>query len=136
MQQDRNIWDEMFLGKEIIWKKNCPFCKINIDENKLIIWESDLWEIRFNKYPYWWIKKHILLFPKRHVEFTKDLTHEEFIWLKKVNEFINNFFWKKQYFSFMRETFTWRSIKHLHYHYMPGNIYSNDFAQILNKQWH
>jgi len=134
MQQDRKIWDKLALENKIIWEENCPFCKNKEGEEKLIIWKSDLWEVRYNKYPYWWIKNHILLIPKRHVEYSKDLTIEEFIWLKEAKTFIHNFYENKQYFSFLRETFLGRSIKHLHYHYMPGNIYSSDFESILNKQ--
>lgn len=136
MQRNRDIWDKMTLNSEIIWKENCPFCKLEKDEKQLLIFESEYWEIRYNKYPYGWIKKHILIFPKRHVELTKNLNNNELIDLKNIHNFLYNFFSWEKYFSFLRETFNWRSIKHLHYHYMPGNIYSNEFAEILNKQWY
>jgi len=136
MQFDRNLWDNFTKENEIIWEKDCPFCKLDENEKKLIIFETKYWEIRYNKYPYWWIKKHILVFPKRHVELTKDLTNEELVDLKNIHKYLYDFYKWEQYFCFLRETFEWRSIKHLHYHYMPWNIYSNQFAEILNKQWY
>ena len=136
MQQDRNIWHELTKWKDVIWKENCPFCELKEDEKKLLIFKSKYWEVRYNKYPYGWIKKHVLLFPIRHIELSKDLNDSELLDLKNVHKFLYDFYETKEYFSFLRETFKWRSIKHLHYHYMPWNIFSNDFATILNKQWY
>jgi len=135
MQQNREIWDKKIQKIWLIWKENCPFCKKNIDkeEKKLILKETDFWEIRYNKYPYSWIKDHLLAFPKRHIEFTKDLNEKELVDFKNVSTFINNYFKEKEYFSFVRESFTGRSIAHLHYHYLPWNIHSSDFEKILNK---
>ncbi len=136
MQYQRKIWEEN-TKKWIIWKKNCPFCWEIIDEEKkLLIKETKFWTIRYNKFPYWWIKKHILLIPKRHIELSKELNQDELLELKKIYEFINEFYKKEKYFSFLRETFEWRSIKHLHYHYLPWNIHGSDFAKILHKQWY
>ena len=133
MQKDRKIWEEK-TKNWIIWKDKCPFCTIiDKEEKKLILWQSDLWEIRYNKFPYWWIKKHLLAFPKRHVEFTYKLTKKEFAWLKEVEKFMANFYWNQQYFAFIRESFFWRSIAHLHYHYLPWNIHGSEFAKILKK---
>ena len=134
MQFDREIWEKKIKKEKIIWKENCPFCKIEEDEKKLLIFESDFWQIRYNKYPYAWIKKHILVIPKRHVEFSKDLSKEELKDLKNIHNFLYNFYSKKEYFCFSRETFEGRSIKHLHYHFFPWNIYSNEFALIFNNR--
>jgi len=136
MQEDRNIWEEKIKWKGIIWKNNCPFCKLEKKEKKLVIFNTKHWEIRYNKYPYGWIKKHVLVFPKRHVEFSKNLNDLELLDLKNIHKYLYDFYETQKYFSFLRETFKWRSIKHLHYHYMPGNIHSNNFAEILNKQWY
>ena len=136
MQLDRNIWDKIIKKIKRIGKENCPFCVLKQDEKKLLIYETKYWEVRYNKYPYWWIKKHVLVFPKRHITHTKDLNDNELVDLKNIHKFMYNFYEKEEYFSFLRETFSGRSIEHLHYHYMPGNIYSNQFAEILNKQWY
>jgi len=134
MQQDRKIWDEITRNNKIIWKKNCPFCKLEDNEKELLIFETNFWQIRYNKFPYWNEKKHILVFTKRHIELSKDLNDNELLDLKNIHKFLYEFYEWKKYFSFLRETFEWRSIKHLHYHYLPGNIYSNDFDRILNKK--
>ena len=136
MQKDRKIWEEK-TKSWIIWKDKCPFCaQPDKNEKKLILWENDLWEVRYNKFPYWWIKNHLLAFPKRHVEKTIKLTKKEFADLKNVEKFVSDFFKNEQYFSFLRETYYWRSIAHIHYHYLPWNIHGSDFAKILKKQWY
>jgi diadenosine tetraphosphate (Ap4A) HIT family hydrolase len=134
MQFDRAIWENKISKEKIIWKENCPFCHIVDDEKKLILFETKYWEIRYNKYPYWWIKNHLLLFPKRHIELAKELNKDELSDLENIHKYLYNFYDKQQYFSFIRETFEWRSIKHLHYHYLPWNIHWDDFAKILNKK--
>ena len=136
MQHDRDIWNKIILSNGIIWKKNCPFCWIDENEKKLLIFETNFWEIRYNKYPYGWVKKHLLVLPKRHIGLAKELDDTELLDLKNIHNFLYKFYEWKKYFSFLRETFEWRSIKHLHYHYLPWNIYGSDFATILNKQWH
>jgi diadenosine tetraphosphate (Ap4A) HIT family hydrolase len=134
MQQERDIWNKMILNSGIIWEENCPFCKLEKDEKQLLIFESTYWEIRYNKYPYEWVQKHIIVLPKRHIEFTKDFNNNELIDLKKIYSFLYNFYEWEEYFSFIRETFKGRSIKHIHYHYMQWNIHSNEFSAILNKK--
>jgi len=137
MQEKRKIWEEKISKKWIITKENCPFCqKPDKQEKKLILWQNDLWEVRYNKFPYWWIEKHLLAIPKRHVEYTTKLTKKEFASFKEVEKFVANFFWEEQYFCFIRESFFGRSIAHLHYHYLPWNIHWSDFAKILKKQWY
>ena len=134
MQQDRDIWYKMILNSGIIWEENCPFCKWEKHEEQKLIFESTYWEIIYNKYPYKWAQKHILVLPKRHIEFTKDFNDKELIDFKKIHNFLYNFYEWKKYFSFIRETFGGRSIKHVHYHYIQWNINSREFSSILNKQ--
>jgi len=136
MQKDREIWDNLTLKNGIIGKENCPFCSLAKDEEQLVLFNTKYWEIRYNKYPYGWIKKHILVFPKRHVEISKDLNDLELLDLKNIHKYLYDFYETNKYFSFLRETFQWRSIKHMHYHYLPWNIQWDDFASILNKQWY
>ena len=138
MQQNRNLWHELTKWKGVIWIKNCPLCTYPNDkeDDKLVIYKTKYWIVIHNKYPYGWIKKHLLVFPKRHIELTKDLDDSELLDLKNIHEFLYKFYEWKKYFSFLRETFEWRSIKHLHYHYLPWNIHGSDFEKILNKQWY
>lgn len=133
MQLKRKIWNDFIKNEKIIWKNNCPFC---FQEEKLTILKTNFWKIQYNKYPYWGIKNHILVIPNRHIELTKDLNNSELIDLKKIHNYLFNFYKWEKYFSFIRETFKWRSIKHLHYHYLPINISSNEIESILNKQWY
>jgi hypothetical protein len=52
MQKDRKIWEEKIKSK-ILGKDECPFCqKPDKEEKKLILWQNDFWEIRYNKFPY------------------------------------------------------------------------------------
>ena len=132
MQLDRDIWEEKIKNWKLIWKKDCPFCKLIEEEKNLFIYETKFWEVRYNKYPYWWIKKHTLVFPKRHIKYTKELNEDELKDLANIHKFMFDFYAWEQYFSFIRETFSWRSIEHLHYHYMPGNIHWTEFANILS----
>ena len=118
-----------------LWKSNCPFCK----KDEFVIWEWDYWFISHNKYPYLGLENHLLAIPHRHVVYTKDLSKEECEELPKVFEFMNKFYEWGKYFSFIRETIEWRSLEHLHYHYLPGFITWSDIEYFLdknlNKQW-
>ena len=103
-------------------KEDCPFCVISKDEKKLVIFETKYWEVRYNKFPYYWDKQNILAFPKKHRKFTTHLSIEELKDFKKVELFLKNYFWDKSYFSLIRQGTGWRSIEHLHYHYLEWII--------------
>lgn len=116
------------IWKDSIWKENCPFCEM---DEKLIIWKWKYLNIRHNKYPYNWLLNHLLLIPNRHIEHTQDLNNNELIEIKKAEKFLKKYYKNIDYFSFIRHTNWWKSIKHIHYHYLPGKIYSNDLEKIL-----
>lgn len=118
------------LWKSSIWIEDCPFC---IYEDWLTIWESKYWYIKHNKYPYNWLKKHLLLIPKRHIEFTKNLNTDELSEIKNAESFFYKYYKWLEYISLIRQTNWWKSIKHLHYHYFPGKLYSNDLEKILKQ---
>ncbi len=124
----------MMLWKDSIWKTECPFCKTPPKEKKLIIWEWKYWEIRHNKYPYAWLKNHLLVIPKKHKEHTKELSKSEFWELKEVEKFMSNYYWNQNYFSFIRQTNWGKSIKHLHYHFLPWVLYSKYLEEALYEQ--
>lgn len=132
--ESRKKWYELTKWKDCIWRESCPFCIESKEEKKLTIWKWKYWEIKHNKYPYANLKNHLLVIPKRHVENTKNLTIEEFGELKKVEEFMNEYYSNQNYFSFIRETNWWKSIKHLHYHFIPWILYSTHLEKSLIKQ--
>lgn len=57
--------------------------------------------------------------PYNHIENTYEMSEEMFWWLKEVELFMRNYYKWKDYFSLIRETNWWKSIKHLHYHFLP-----------------
>lgn len=80
---------------------------------------------------------HILLLPKVHKKFSHELTAEELSELPKIYQFIKNFFWEENYFSFTRETFAdWsRSVEHLHMHFLTWILKWKYIRKMLEKQW-
>lgn len=98
-------------------KNNCPFCKIG-KEHK-ILYETDYWFVIEALYPYFDAKWHLLATPKKHREFTWQLSKAEFGDFKKVEIFMEKYYFGKEYFSFIRQTKWNKSVEHLHYHYLP-----------------
>lgn len=123
---------EQMKWKDSIWIENCPFCKES--ENQNIIKKFKFWYLIKNLYPYNWIKDHILLIPYRHIEHTKFLNSEELSELNQINSFIEEYFSDKNYFSFIRETNWGKSIKHIHYHYLPWILFSDKMEEIMEEQ--
>lgn len=103
-------------------KDNCPFCAEDFRETHEILFESKFWIIVFNKYPYFYeVWVNLLVFPKRHLEFTSELLLEELSDFLEVEKFAKKFYEEKNldYFSFVRQTKSNKSVEHLHYHYLP-----------------
>lgn len=130
----RSKWEEIVAWKEPLWIEECPFCNITKEEEKLLVFETKYWQIRHNKYPYNWFKNHLIAIPKRHVEITKDLSEKEFSDLKEVEKFMHEYYKWENFFSFIRETNWWKSIKHLHYHFLPGIIYAKALEKMFDEQ--
>lgn len=118
-------------GKPPIWKEDCPFCK---EEPKLVIQNFKHWKFIHNKYPYEGAKKHTLLIPKRHVEHTKELSSEELLELASIETYIETYYVGEDYFSFIRQSITGKSICHIHYHYISGALYADALSSILQNQ--
>jgi diadenosine tetraphosphate (Ap4A) HIT family hydrolase len=59
-----------------------------------------------------------LVHPVRHIEFTSELNHEEMIDFLNVEKYIREFYKNNEYFSFVRQTRSNKSVEHLHYHYI------------------
>lgn len=126
--REKYLEQNPYLTKEV-----CPFCKVEDDEIPLLVYKTDFWEIRFNKYPYYWYKQHLLVFPIKHKEYTTELDDNELIDYKNIELFMKNYFWEKNYFSFIRQWDWWRSVAHLHYHYLEWMlIHSKDDNKLFN----
>lgn len=116
-----------------LWKWNCPFCwKKNAE---YIIWTWRYWSICHNKYPYLWLTNHLMAIPHRHVIKSSELSKEEYWELQEISSFMENYYKWENYFSFLRETNGGRSLEHLHYHFLPGVIYSTALEEMLKNQW-
>ncbi len=102
-------------------KKNCPFCLINKEKEKWFLYETEYWKIIYNKFPYY-SKKHLMVIPKRHIIYTTELNNKELIDYKNAELYMKDFYKDIDYFSFIRQSTWWRSIEHLHYHYLPWHI--------------
>lgn len=112
-------------------KENCPFCSPNLSETNEIFARTEFFTIIFNKYPYFdeiWV--NLLVFPNRHIEFTSDFFPEEMADFVNVEKIIQKFYKEKglEYFSFIRQTKSNKSVEHLHYHYLPWK----PSAKVLN----
>lgn len=102
-------------------KKNCPFCIISEEEKSLFIHETKYWKIIYNKFPYY-SKKHLMAIPKRHIIYTTHLNDNELIDYKNIESYMKELYKWNNYYSFIRQSTWWRSIEHLHYHYLPWHI--------------
>ena len=117
--EDRNKYVE---NNHYFTKEDCPFCKNN-EEEKYLVHEIKYWKIIYNKFPYYWKGKHLMAVPKRHIKFTTQLNDEELVDYKNIEIFMKGYYKDdKNYYSFIRQSIWWRSIEHLHYHYLPWHI--------------
>lgn len=132
MLKDREIYDNR--TEKLIWRELCPFCDLK-SQSECIIWEWKYWYIQHNMYPYLWLKDHIMAVPFSHKVFSSELSSEEFAEMREIQIFIKNFYWKKDYFSFMRESIWNRSVEHLHYQYLPWLLRTSRIERILKEQW-
>jgi len=116
--------------------ENCPFCT-NLDKNK-IIFESKYWFVMHNDYPYFDDTNWLMAIPKRHVKFSFDLNKKEFADFLEIEKFMKKYYQDLgDYFSFVRQTKSNRSVEHLHYHYLvwiPGTrlIDNKRYIEIKN----
>ena len=119
---NRKIWENRAEAKQLIWKDDCPFCINDWKEKKYIVKETKYWSIRYNKYPYYWEEKHLMAIPIRHLEYAYELNKEELIDYNKVELFMKEYYDWKDYYSIVRHSMWWRSVKHLHYHYLTWKV--------------
>ena len=112
------------------WKSDCPLCK----EENLCIWEWKHLKVIHNKYAVNGLKNHYMLIPKRHIVFIKELNDEEILEIREAEIFLEGQYGDQRYFSFTRNALENRSLEHLHYHYMPGNIYYSTLENMMKDQ--
>jgi len=115
------------------WKSNCPFCE---DKTDLLVWEWKYLRIIHNKFPMLWRKDHLMIIPKRHVILTSDLSDEELLEMREAEKQMEKIYDWEKYFSFIRQAPENRSLEHLHYHYLPGNLWYRTVEDILREQWY
>jgi len=60
--------------------------------------------------------------PIRHLEYAYELNKEELIDYNKVELFMKEYYDWKDYYSIVRHSMWWRSVKHLHYHYLTWKV--------------
>ena len=113
-------------------ESDCPFCS---DRWEYTIWKWEYFYITHALYPYNGNTDHLLVIPYRHVRETNLLTHNEFASLKEVEIFMKEYYSAHDdYFSFIRETKWNKSVAHLHYHFLPGQITTKAIAEMIQKQ--
>lgn len=128
----REEWENR--PEKLIWKNNCPFCE-HENLKDFILWTWKYWYVIENKYPYTGDNRHLLLIPKNHCETSTEIPAQVWSELQEAHTFIKNFYWSSEYFSFKRETFWERSIKHYHMHFLPWVITVQPIIQQLKNQW-
>lgn len=116
------------------WEKNCPFCNAE-SQAEYIIWEWKYWYISHNKFPFVGTRKHLLVYPKICKRFTKDIPDEFWSEYPKILAFMWEFYWDESYFSFIREKGEAKSVHHLHYHFLPGELECEPLIDMLQRQW-
>lgn len=51
-----------------------------------------------------------------------------------VEKFLSEYYGEKKYFSFIRENGNFKSMNHLHYHYLPGEVCDQYIEAMLESQ--
>lgn len=110
--------EEYDKSKVYFTRDNCPFCDKDILINEKILFITDYWIIVYNKYPYFEDNINLLVFPKRHIEFSIELSENELMDFLNVEKFMKEYYKNDEYFSFIRQSKSNKSVEHLHYHYL------------------
>lgn len=105
----------------MIGKEGCPFCDLEAQKD-MILWKGKHWFIIQNKFPYTGTKEHIMAVPYEHHVFAHEFDTEAWAEMEHVHAWVRDFYGKKGYFSFTRETANdgdrdTRSIEHYHTHF-------------------
>lgn len=98
-------------------RDDCPFCD-DIETGERVIWSNKDWAILWNLYPYMIDAKHIMLVPRQHTRFSHEVSEQEWSSIGEAYTFLEEFYGGDEYFSFTRESFSERSVEHLHTHFI------------------
>jgi diadenosine tetraphosphate (Ap4A) HIT family hydrolase len=132
--RDRKEWDEIQPVDKGI--SLCTFCDLE-NNNERILRKNEYRYIIHNLYPCGWPErgeKHLLLIPKKHLQFTHDLDSDQ-RWAKKdAEQWIHTYFSDQSYFSFIKHTDDIKSLQHIHYHYIVWNLY-HSFLELSIRYW-
>ncbi len=119
-----------------MWRNNCPFCDYeNAQQKKLIVWRGKYWYLLTNKFPYTNSWKHLMAIPYAHKRFSTELNAKEFWEVQEIQDFVKQYFWEQDYFSFTRESFGNRSLEHYHMHFLNGKLQWKFLREMLKWQW-
>lgn len=100
-------------------KNKCPFC----NESETLLYEATHSRVIMNKYPY--SPGHILIIPKVHVEFLKDLDDEVWLEMAKIAKFAESLMFDILKAQGVNMGFNLGDAagaglaKHLHFHILP-----------------
>lgn len=72
--------------------------------------------------------------PLRCERYTRNLSAEEWADYKNVEIFMKEFYGELKYYNFIREEGETKSVHHLHYHFLPGEVLSEPFEKMLTEQ--
>ena len=133
MLSKRELYDKQ---KKYFILENCPFCT-KLDK-KRIVFETKYWIVMKNANPYFDDENGLMAIPKRHIEFTTELQKEELEDFIEIEKWMKKFFENKwEYFSFIRQSKSNKSVEHMHYHYIvwipsPRVIDEENYFKIKN----
>lgn len=121
------------LWKEMYGKDDCPFCKIE-EQIATTYRKWKYWCILYNLSSYSWDHRHLMAVPYEHIKFSTELKYYHFKELSKIYKIIKDFFKDEDYFSFTRETIWWRSVEHLHIHFLVWKLQWKFLRKMLEMQ--
>lgn len=114
----------------------CIFCPEHLAESELIVYNTPLWTVAKNRFPYRGTQLHYLLLPDEHVEDMADLSPESQLdfwtavrWVKATHNLTH-------YGLVARNgdcAFTGGTIRHLHVHIVQGDVENSEFTAIRVK---
>ena len=64
----------------------------------------------------------------------KETENQELMEVEEVEKFMKSFYGTLKYYSFIREEGDMKSVHHLHYHFLPGELPSQPFEIMMQKQ--
>jgi ATP adenylyltransferase len=100
----------------------CAICERDGNVASLIVYESPFFLVSLNLYPY--NPGHLLIFPKRHITDSRELTEEEYLELRSVRDLcldvLDELYNPRGYnIGYNQGRVSGASVEHLHLHIVP-----------------